>query len=312
MMNSYHLATCEDATYYLDEIWTAFAFLLARLELTIGPCHELTFDAPIQLRKAIESRQSLTFCLEAYVQYFKPQLRRTTRSENIEALSILKSLILHEEDEGHHTSIPFLFHPDLVYSLPTILKEKNKLTPRSVHMFFCNQTFRKLLQDAANHMVSIKCAVQEIIVMSGAWTDNATNSIQYKRRDGGLISAPFYSSDSKPSNLEVVLEMKDPPTTRDGWIKIFERKYPDVPSGRNTTSYAQEIPWRVPGTKKRRLESESTPAEARLLLEHKEKEFHSSSDEIDDREAKWNSEDDKMWGPQGFFFRINYEPYHCK
>lgn len=332
IINSYHAATAE--TNYLDELSTAFAFMLAKLETLTGNI-EVTEHVPIHLQKAIESRQCVTSCLEAFVYYFEPQdklwlYRKRSYLGHIEALSILKSLIILDEDESHHSSFHFLFHPHLLYSLPNILADENIVSPGAIRLFFNNKRFRALLDEAANHMIGIKTAFREILNMMKAEVDPATNSIVYRsnitdqfpagtrsllRIDGrptdctsvncdcwydqccncAWIAAPYHSSGTNPSSLLVVLNGKDPPRNKWEWIKFFKLKYPDVPTvGRTNLAPATALRGPRPQQMKDPAE-ERPPFEASIVASHKAAGYHDTDDEDDQKEGVWKNREDSDW-----------------
>lgn len=170
-----------DNTNYIRKLYQLTRDLLSSLRIDPFFSEQIMND----FRAALTNRERLMTFLHAFVDFFEPydseRLRLYWKYQyfgHVEALSILKSLIIMNEEETHeHHSIQFHLHPTTVYSILGRLSKDGCLSEERKTQFLNNAEFQAALIEAANHLTAIKVCFDELVMILGVQVDEAENCI---------------------------------------------------------------------------------------------------------------------------------------
>jgi len=189
------------ATYssdYIQKLFTLTKDLLT--SLGIDDCHALYEQIMRDLGEALTNRERAMTFLHAFVMFFEPHdsgrlslFARYRYFGHVEALSILKCLIIMNEEETHERhSIPFLFHPTTNYSILGRLCDDGRVG-QAKQQFLNNTEFQAAIIEAANHLTAIKVCFDELVMILGVEVDEANNCIVAGKWDVPADSPTMHS-----------------------------------------------------------------------------------------------------------------------
>jgi hypothetical protein len=320
-----------ESTDYIRKLFKLTHDLLTSLGM--DDCNALFEEIMRDLGEALTNRVRVMTFLHAFVKFFEPHdsgrlslFAHYKYFGHVEALSILKCLIIMNEEETlDRHSIPFLFHPTTIYSIIGRLCDDGRLSEQGKQQFLNNTEFQAAIIEAANHLMAIKVCFDELVMILGVKVDEANNYIVAGKWEvpadfpndalsllqciDSNVLAPYRSmarndaGDIFESSYENLLEtcyLSDLPRKDYEWInKVFRFRYKHIP----TFEYRPKVPATGGIKKKRTYKHRSQIAEDFQCMVPKqyasaEKENEPTDEDEDDSDSDWwshlDDDDEKM------------------
>lgn len=311
---------------YIRKLYKLTQDLLTSLGMGIDLGIKFTLYEEIMsdLQEALTNRVRVMTFLHAFVIFFEPHdsarislFAHYKYFGHVEALSILKCLIIMNEEETHERhSIPFLFHPTTKYSIIGRLFDDGRLSEQAKQQFLNNAEYQAALIEATHHLMAIKVCFDELVMILGVKVDEANNCIVAEKWEvpadfpndalsllqciDSNVLAPYRSMarnndgdifESSYENLVETCWLSDLPRKDYDWInKVFRFRYKHIP----TFEYRPKVPASGGIKKKRTYKHRSQITEDFQCMVTKkyasaEKENEPPTDEDDDSDSGFQS-----------------------